>query len=115
MFVILVLSSTYLFLINKSSNNIQKTDENIVSSVPIINHEKVVNISDCSEEFMESYFDDVAKLQESDNKENILIVTSLNGISDDFGASSVVEAPNNQYFLQYDSKEEKLFHKSIWY
>ena len=69
--------------------------------------EKLINISSLSEEFMNEYYNGVKKLQENDNKENILIVTSLNEISDNYGATDVVKAPNNQYFLQYETEEEK--------
>ena len=67
--------------------------------------EKLINISSLSEEFMNEYYKGVKKLQENDNKENILIVTSLNEISDNYGATDVVKAPNNQYFLQYETEE----------
>ena len=69
--------------------------------------EEFVNIAECSEEFMEEYFEKSKELKEKNNKDNILIVTSKEKIENTFGASDIIEAPNNQYILQYDSEEEK--------
>lgn len=68
--------------------------------------ESLINISECSTSFMANYFEESKEIKESDNKENILIVTSETKVTDD-NASKVVAAPNNQYILQYDSEEEK--------
>ena len=66
----------------------------------------LINISYLSEEFMDNYFEEVSEIKEED-KENILIVTSKEKLNDVYGAVKVIEAPNNQYFLQYETKEDK--------
>ena len=77
------------------------------SSKKEIKYDDLINISELSDEFMQDYFEGVEKLQKNSNQENILIVTSLNGIADSFGATDVVAAPNNQYFLQYANEKGK--------
>ena len=66
----------------------------------------LININELSEEFMDNYFEEVSNVPEED-KENMLIITSKKKLEDTYGASKVIEAPNHQYFLQYDSEEEK--------
>ena len=66
----------------------------------------VINMMDLSNEFVDKYLEEVNTLDE-ENKENILIVTSLEKIEDGYGASKIIEAPNNQYILQYDNEEKK--------
>lgn len=66
----------------------------------------LINISSLSEEFMDNYFEEVSNLKEEE-KENILIVTSKEELKNLYGATNVIEAPNNQYFLQYETKEDK--------
>ena len=73
--------------------------------------EKLINISDCTEEFMEKYYEDVKELQDIGNKENIVIVISEKDIENTYGATKIVKAPNNQYLLQY--KNEKAKEKAI--
>lgn len=67
----------------------------------------LINISECSEEFMENYFEDMQELQKIDNKENIIIVISKKDIENTYGATKVVKAPNNQYLLQYKNEEQR--------
>ncbi len=69
----------------------------------------LINISSLSEEFMETYLKDYAEVAADDNKENILIVASEKPLESSFGAKRVVNAANNQYFLEYNSEEEKTF------
>ncbi|MBR6614149.1 MAG: leucine-rich repeat protein [Clostridia bacterium] len=66
----------------------------------------LININECSNEFMEKYFTEMSKISEED-KPNILIVTSKTKIVSTYGAKNVIAAPNNQYMLVYDSKEAK--------
>ena len=90
---------------NNSLNN-QEENENII----ILNEEvqeELINISECSEEFMENYFVETQELSVQDDNENILIITSTEDITDTYGATEVIEAPNNQYFIKYDSEETK--------
>lgn len=73
-----------------------------------IAYNDLINISDLPEEFMQDYFEGMENLQEEDkDKDNILIVTSTEKIKNTYGATDIVEAPNHQYILQYDSKEKK--------
>lgn len=66
----------------------------------------LINISSLSEEFMDNYFEEVSNVKEED-KENMIIVTSKDKLKDTYGAAKIIEAPNHQYFLQYDSSEDK--------
>ena len=66
----------------------------------------LININSCTETFMTNYFEETSKIEDED-KENILIVTSKTKIIDTYGASKVIPAPNNQYFLVYETKEAK--------
>ena len=68
--------------------------------------EDLININELSQEFMDNYFEEVSNVPE-ENKENMLIITSKEVLKDTYGASKIIEAPNYQYFLQYDSEEEK--------
>ena len=71
-----------------------------------ITEAEIINISELSDEFMQEYYDGVSKLSDGD-KNNVLIITSLNELKDWRGASKCVKAPNHQYFLQYDTREQK--------
>lgn len=65
-----------------------------------------INISTLSEEYMTNYLEEVKNIKEED-KENILIVTSEDKLKETFGAKKVIPAPNNQYYLQYETVEDK--------
>lgn len=69
--------------------------------------DNLINISELPKEFMSDYFEEYSKVEFEEDKENMLIVTSLEGISDDHGATKIIKAPNNQYILQYESEEAK--------
>lgn len=66
----------------------------------------LINISYLSEDFMDDYFEEISNTNSSD-KENMLIVISKKGISNDYGALNVIEAPNNQYVLQYSDSDSR--------
>ena len=66
-----------------------------------------INISNLPESFMNEYLSDYAEVASSDNKQNMLIVTSLEPLEKTFGAKNVINAANNQYFLEFASAEEK--------
>ena len=68
--------------------------------------ENIYNIDECSEEFMNNYFEEVSNISEED-QENILIVTTLNKMENNYDAKKVIPSPNNQYILIFDSKEKK--------
>lgn len=83
----------------------------VIAGIGLLNgHEitevDIINISELSDEFMQEYYDGVSELSDGD-KDNILIITSLDELSDWRGASKCVKAPNHQYFLQYDTREQK--------
>ncbi len=80
------------FFIYKDSMSDNKTD---------------INISSLPEYVMEDYFESFSEMAKSDNKENILIVTSRVPLEETYGATSIVEAPNYQFFLQYENEEDK--------
>ncbi len=67
---------------------------------------EVINISNLPEEFLDEYFESYNEIPE-EQKENILIVTSLAQLHDKHGASKVIPAPNHQYILQYESAEAR--------
>jgi len=67
----------------------------------------LINIADLSKEFLDNYFEEVSNIETEEEKDNILIVTTMNNLDEFYGATNIIEAPNNQYFLQYDSLEEK--------
>jgi hypothetical protein len=66
----------------------------------------LININELSQEFMDNYFEEVSNVPE-ENKENMLIVTSKDKLKDTYGATKIIEVPNHQYFLQYESEDEK--------
>lgn len=68
---------------------------------------KNINISYLSDEFVDKYFKEISENNSDEDKENMLIVISRNKIKNSYGAKNIIEAPNNQYILQYDSDEEK--------
>lgn len=66
-----------------------------------------MNISSLPEYMMEDYFDSFSEMAKTDNKENILIITSKVPLEETYGATSVIEAPNHQFFLQYENEEDR--------
>jgi len=82
----------------------------------------IVNIEECSDDFMVSYFDEINNFntelnkydEETQNeiKSNMLIVTSKENVIDSYGAKQIIKAPNNQCMLIYDSKEKMEFAKN---
>ena len=91
--------------INKESVSI---NEELTNTEEYIDkHEDLTNINECTEEFMNNYFEKIAELNKNGNKDNILLVGSKEKIEETFGATEIVECPNNQYILQYNSGEEK--------
>lgn len=71
-----------------------------------LSKDNLININELPKEFMDNYFEEVSNVPNED-KENMLIITSTNELKDTYGAIDIIEAPNNQYFLKYNSKEEK--------
>ena len=71
------------------------------------NKNTLININDYSNKEMDKYLADIEKINSGNNQENVLIIISKYDIKDDFGAINVVKAPNHQYFLEYETTEEK--------
>ena len=69
--------------------------------------DKLINISKLSDEFMDNYFEEISETNSDEEKENMLIIISNTKIKNSYGAKKIIEAPNNQYILQYESEEEK--------
>lgn len=65
------------------------------------------NISYLPDEFVEEYFEEISEADSEEEKENMLIVISDSKIKNSYGAKNIIEAPNHQYILQYNSEEEK--------
>ncbi len=72
----------------------------------------LINISKLPKEFMNNYFKEVSEIKE-DEKDNILIVISEEKLKETYGAKKIIDAPNNQYILQYDNlkNKDKAFNK----
>lgn len=71
-----------------------------------IDYSIYLNIDEYSDDDLDLFLESINNIEEQ-NKEFMLIVTSLDGINDDFGAKNVIEGPNNQYFIEYTSLEEQ--------
>ncbi len=56
---------------------------------------------------MNNYLDELRKISKNNDTSNILIVISPTKIKNTHGATKVIEAPNNQYILQYSDKNKK--------
>ena len=67
----------------------------------------LINISELDQDFVNKYFEDYKEMAARNNQENILIVISENGIKNTYGAVQVVNAPNHQYFLQYETDKDR--------
>lgn len=65
-----------------------------------------ININSLSEKFINTYLDNNQKITE-ESKENILIITTKEKNLEKYGASNIIEAPNNQYYLQYENRYDK--------
>lgn len=97
--ILFIISLSSIFVLSKNQSRKILTKEEKIK--------ELINISDLSDEFMENYFDDYAEMTKEDNLENVLIVISENGIKNNYGATNIVKAPNNQYFLQYKTKKDR--------
>lgn len=113
--VLLFLSIFFFIKMNNKKDNIpvaKENNENVDNKEKIFEEilntkkDEIINVDECTVEFMENYFEEISNIK-PEEEENILIVTSLNEIENDYGATKVINAPNNQFFLQYKTKEEK--------
>lgn len=114
--VIILISAISIYFITLKNNTLNVKSETVAYleetkqdevTIDEMIKDEMINIDDCSEEFMEEYFEGCQNLRENYDSENILLVYSLDGILETFGAVETVEGPNNQYYLQYATKEEK--------
>lgn len=103
--------------ISKNSGNI--VENNIKTNQELqefVEENEIINISDCSTEFMDTYFTEVEELNEKINeqteekqeeiKSNMLIVTSKEENINSYGANTSIKGPNNQFILVYDNEEQ---------
>ena len=96
----------------EEENSISETFEEPVKTTNSVSEakeqdEKTNSIKQNSEELKDNYFKEIKKVDSNQEKENMLIVSSSSKIENTFGAQNIIEAPNNQYILQYKSEEEK--------
>ena len=90
-------------------------DEQYTAETFVKEHE-VINIAECSDDFMQKYFQELGELNQKisyedeetqkEMKSNMLIVTSKEDNIDSYGATQTIKAPNNQYVLVYENKEK---------
>lgn len=66
--------------------------------------DELININELDDEFMDTYYENMASLLSSENRENILIVVSKEKPNEIYGAKKVVEAPNSIYYLEYEDE-----------
>ena len=97
-------SSTTTTTVDSSNNQDTGAEHNSRQSA-FVDDSSIYNES--SNDFNEKYERDYQKLLEMNNMSNVLIVSSKNKIKDTFGAIFVVEAPYDDYYLQYNTEEEK--------
>ena len=97
--ILLIVSLFVLIKIDNKNDNVQVAES--------INDMDINDDTNYSEEFMENYFEEISKYNSDEEKENMLIVISHSKIENTYGAKNIIEAPNNQYILQYESTEKK--------
>ena len=118
--ILLVISTILTILIIKNNkNNLSKTSSKVLEqneeistyndeiNVNDVSKEEKVGKKDDSKEFMEKYFEEIKNINSDEEKENMLIIISSSKIGNTYGAQKIIEAPNNQYILQYESTEKK--------
>lgn len=104
--VVIIAFATYFIVLNNNKMPKEtKKYEEVVSKNEIVSKE--IKFEEKSKKIMKDYLDDYQKIQKNNNKKNVLVVTSKEKIKENYGATEIVEAPNNQYFLQYNTKKEK--------
>ena len=100
-FVVLIITmiSSIIFFINngKSIKKLSKKEK----------IKELINISELDQDFVDDYFKDYYAMSARNNLENVLIVISEDGIHNTYGATQVVNAPNHQYFLQYENENDR--------
>ena len=96
--IIIGIISTTIFFNNKYTKKHKSKKERL---------KELINISELDHDFIDDYFNDYKEMAARDNQENILIVISENGIKNTYGAVQVVNAPNHQYFLQYETEKDR--------
>ena len=117
-FLVVILLVTALTVLISNTLTKVKPNNNVVNNSGIsgFQHEEddidpelkeLVNADKVSDEFYEKYEEDYKTLRSMNNLENVLIVKSKNKLDDNYGATFVVEAPNHDYYLQYNTEEER--------
>ncbi len=92
-----------IFIVSSISLFIVFNKENTTDTQAVIN---LINIDEYTEEEINKYFEEVKSITKENNQDNILIVISETNIVDD-KATKIVAAPNNQYFIQYKTEQDK--------
>jgi len=114
-------------ILDKTSEKVEKLNNNTVMPTnnddeklkeikEFVEKNDIVNISECSTEFMDNYFKEVEEfnkeLEKKDTetqneiKSNMLIVFSKEDEINDYGATKAIKCPNNQYMLVYENTED---------
>ena len=93
-FTIIVVGSGIFFYFNNSTKK-----ELVINDL--------INISKLPKKFMDNYFEEYSELKQED-KENMLIVISSEKITDGYGATKIIEGPNNRYYLVYNNNVDKM-------
>ncbi len=96
--IIIGIISTTIFFNNKDTKKQKSKKERL---------KELINIDELDKDFIDDYFNDYKEMAARNNQENILIVISENGIKNTYGAVQVVNAPNHQYFLQYETEKDR--------
>ena len=96
--IIIGIISTTIFFNNKDTKKQKSKKERL---------KELINIDELDKDFIDDYFNDYKEMAARNNQENILIVISENGIKNTYGAVQVVNAPNHQYFLQYETDKDR--------
>ena len=106
LFILLGVFFVTIFIIKDKQYLNQNLNQGIIDEKKQKELKKLINIDTLSDKFMDNYFDEVSNLEQKE-KEKTLIVISDNKLDDAYGATKVIEAPNNQYFLVYDTNVSK--------
>lgn len=107
--LVVAISSICFMLLNKKNNANDKTSKKSedVFSDNIVQTKEMSSESNDYDEFMKNYFEEMKTINSNEEKDNMLIVISSSKIANTYGAKKIIEAPNNQYILQYSNKNEK--------
>lgn len=95
--LILIICAIIFFAYHKNQHTNITKNEKIAA---------LINIKDYPKKKLDNYIKEVQSLHNSDDIENTLIVISEKKLKEGYGAKKIIDSPNNQYILVYDSKEK---------